>query len=72
VNQLLDHVHAVIGRKCDAVYKDFHSGGVRRAWCEIDKTWDAFGFDPTAPLADGLAQTWAWFEANHAATAGQG
>jgi hypothetical protein len=57
VNQLLDHMHAFIERECDAVYRDFHSGEVRRAWCEIDKARDAFGFDPTAPPADGLAQT---------------
>jgi UDP-glucose 4-epimerase len=32
----------------------------------------AFGFDPTTPPADGLAQTWAWSEASHGATPGPG
>ena len=32
----------------------------------------AFGFDPPTPPADGLAQAWAWFEANHGATPGPG
>lgn len=32
----------------------------------------AFGFDPPTPPADGLAPTWAWFEAKHGARAGPG
>jgi UDP-glucose 4-epimerase len=63
LNQLIEVMRGVTGRDLDVVHQDFRSGEVRDTWCQVDKARDAFGYDPTTSLEEGLRATWAWFEA---------
>lgn len=61
LNQLLDVMGEVTGLDLDVHYADFRAGEVRDTWCQVDKAKAAFGFDPSTPLAEGLRDTWDWF-----------
>lgn len=62
VNELIDLMREVTGRRdIDVHYAPFRAGEIHTTWCNIDKAKDAFGYDPSTPLKDGLAQTWSWF-----------
>lgn len=61
IDQLLDLMRTVTGRELDVRYEDFRAGELRATWCDIAKAHDAFGFDPTTPLEEGLRATWDWF-----------
>jgi UDP-glucose 4-epimerase len=63
INQLLTEMKAVVGagRWPEVRYDDWRAGEVRRTWCDISKSANAFGFKPGTPLASGLATTWQWF-----------
>jgi len=68
VNQLLDEMRAALGGKFRSPvrHEAFRAGEVRDTWCDISKARRELGFEPATPLAGGLRQTWAWFEANAA------
>jgi UDP-glucose 4-epimerase len=66
LNQLIDAMRAVTGEELDVEYRDFRAGEVRDTWCQVDKAREAFGYDPSTPLEDGLQATWAWFDAQRA------
>jgi UDP-glucose 4-epimerase len=66
LNQLIDVMRTVTGRDLEVVYRDFRAGEVRDTWCQVDKARQGFGYDPSTSLEDGLAATWAWFEAQQA------
>jgi len=66
LNQLIDVMRTVTGRDLEVVYRDFRAGEVRDTWCQVDKAREGFGYDPSTSLEDGLAATWAWFEAQRA------
>ena len=61
VKELLDLMRMVTGRDLVVHHEDFRAGEVRHTWCQIDQAREAFGFAPTTPLDEGLAQTWEWF-----------
>lgn len=42
-------------------YEPARRGEVHTTWCDIAKARDAFGYDPSTPLADGVRRTWEWF-----------
>lgn len=63
VNELLDLIREVTGTPDLPVrYGEFRAGEVLATWCNIEKARGAFGFDPRTPLAEGLRQTWEWFQ----------
>lgn len=62
VDELLDLIREVTGRRLDVRYEDFVPGEVRETWCKIDKAREDLGFEPTTSLIDGLRATWNWFE----------
>jgi UDP-glucose 4-epimerase len=66
LNQLIDVMRTVTGRDLEVVYRDFRAGEVRDTWCQVEKARQGFGYDPSTSLEDGLAATWAWFEAQQA------
>jgi UDP-glucose 4-epimerase len=66
LNQLIDAMRAVTGGDLDVDYRDFRAGEVRDTWCQVDKAREAFGYDPSTTLDDGLQATWAWFDAQRA------
>ena len=63
LNELLETMRTVTGRRLQVEYQDFRAGEVRDTWCQIDRAREAFGFDPRTSLEDGLTATWNWFAA---------
>ncbi|KPP84587.1 MAG: UDP-glucose 4-epimerase [Rhodobacteraceae bacterium HLUCCO07] len=61
VNELLDIIRDVTGRAPEVRYEEFRAGEIHTTWCDISKARESLDFDPDAPLADGMRQTWAWF-----------
>ena len=61
LNQLIEAMRSVVGRPFEVDYQDFRAGEVRDTWCQVDKARQGFGFDPSTPLEQGLAETWDWF-----------
>lgn len=61
LNTLIDGMREATGRDLEVVYEDFRAGEVRNTWCQIDRAREAFGYDPTTPLSEGLKVTWEWF-----------
>lgn len=41
-------------------------GEVLATWCDVTRARRELGFEPATSLTDGLARTWAWFEAERA------
>lgn len=61
VNELLDIIREVTGRRPEVRHEDFRAGEIHTTWCDISKARTALGFDPATPLPAGMARTWAWF-----------
>jgi UDP-glucose 4-epimerase len=63
LNTLIETLAAVTGLEPDVRYEDFRPGELVHTWCDVRKARNAFGFDPSTPLEEGLAQAWDWFKA---------
>lgn len=63
INDLLAEMKQVVGmeRWPDVRYADWRAGEVRKTYCDITKSREAFGYEPATALADGLKATWNWF-----------
>ena len=64
VNQLLDIICDVTGQSPEVRYEDFRAGELHTTWCDITKARNYLDFAPDTPLADGMRQTWEWFNSN--------
>ena len=62
LNQLLDLVEAVTGKKVQRNYGPPRVGDVRDSQASLDRARQVLGYEPTVDLKTGLHQTWAWFE----------
>ncbi|SEQ36756.1 UDP-glucose 4-epimerase [Faunimonas pinastri] len=62
LNELLDTMRDVVApRALEVDYQPFRPGEVVATYCDVSKARRELGFDPSTPLAHGLAQTWDWF-----------
>jgi len=63
LNELIDAIRGVVGSAIDVEvdYKEFRQGEIHSTWCDIGRAREAFGFDPSTSLAEGLQRTWDWF-----------
>lgn len=62
INALIEAMREVVApRTIEVEYRSYRAGEVRDTWCEISRARAELGFDPSTPLKDGLAETWAWF-----------
>jgi len=52
---------AVAPHRVEVRFEPGRAGEVMQTWCDITKARSELGYAPTTSLADGLAQTWAWF-----------
>lgn len=52
---------AVAPRRFEVVHEPARAGEVLHTWCDISRARAGLGYDPSTPLAEGLAATWAWF-----------
>ncbi|HEY2179484.1 MAG TPA: NAD-dependent epimerase/dehydratase family protein [Caulobacteraceae bacterium] len=67
INALIVAMKRVVAPvKIEVEYRPHRAGEVRDTWCQIDRARTDLGFDPSTPLEDGLAETWAWFLAQRA------
>jgi UDP-glucose 4-epimerase len=67
VNALIEAMRKVVApTQITVEYRPHRAGEIRDTWCEIGRARADLGFDPSTPLEDGLAETWAWFLAQRA------
>jgi UDP-glucuronate 4-epimerase len=64
VNELIAAVESALGRRAEIVYKPAHPADVPRTAASIEKARRVLGWSPRVPLAEGVAQAVAWYEAN--------
>ena len=57
VNELIELVEQVTGRKTHVLYNEENSGGVKRLVADIDKARRLLGFQPQKSLLEGLQRT---------------
>lgn len=65
LNELIKRIEAAVGRSSGELqvgYEAFRAGEIRHTWCKVDKARQAFGFDPSTSLDEGIARTWRWFQ----------
>lgn len=61
LTELIELMRHAVDRPIKVRYEAARQGEIHSTWCCIEKARAAFGFDPSTPLADGLARTWSWF-----------
>jgi UDP-glucose 4-epimerase len=62
INELIEAMRGVVAPKTVEVdYRAFREGEVVYTYCNVSKAKGALGYDPSTPLAEGLARTWQWF-----------
>ena len=66
VGDLIELMRTTVGadHPVNVRHEDFRDGEIRETWCDISKARRELGFEPSTPLAGGLAETWAWFREN--------
>ncbi len=62
LNDLVTALRNVTGRDVNVRHEDFRDGELRHTWCDVSKAKQAFQFNPSTRLEQGLGQTWDWFE----------
>ncbi len=67
LNTLIGEIRQVVAPlPVEVDYRDFRAGEVRYTYCDISRARAELGYAPSTTLADGLRQTWAWFQERHA------
>ena len=69
VNTLIAAMRATVGQPIAVDYQPPRNGEIERTWCDITRARAVLDFSPDTPLAEGLAQTWTWFQDHRAAGA---
>ncbi len=64
VNELIAAVEGALGRRAEIEYQPAHPADVPRTAASIEKARRVLGWAPRVPLAEGVAQAVAWYEAN--------
>ncbi len=62
LNQLLDLLRALTNKKIAAHYTDPRPGDVRHSMADIEKAKAILDFEPRFSIAEGLAETYRWYE----------
>ncbi|MEP1447173.1 MAG: NAD-dependent epimerase/dehydratase family protein [Paraglaciecola sp.] len=64
INQLINNMKAVIGEQLaiNVEYKDARLGEIIHTHCDISKARQAFGFNPSTQVREGIGYTWQWFQ----------
>jgi nucleoside-diphosphate-sugar epimerase len=66
VSELIAAVEREVGRKARIRHEPAHPADVPRTAASIEKARRLLGWQPEVPLAEGVARTVAWYEANRA------
>lgn len=64
INELIQHVENLLGKKATVDYRPFHKADVRATWADISKARDLLEWQPTVGLEQGVARTVAWYNDN--------
>ena len=70
VNDLVYEIKAIVGSEVEPVYGETRPGDVRDSQADISKAREAFGYDPSVELREGLRRTVQWLEAQMQPAAG--
>jgi UDP-N-acetylglucosamine/UDP-N-acetyl-alpha-D-glucosaminouronate 4-epimerase len=70
INELLDLIEQVTGRKIARQHRPPRAGDVRDSLASLQRASDRIGYRPAVRLIDGLRRTWEWFGANEASLTG--
>ena len=62
LNQLLELVETVTGKKVERNYGPPRAGDVRDSQASLDRASEVLGYEPSVDLETGLRRTWEWFE----------
>jgi len=62
LNDLIQAIRETVGNHAvDVRYEAFREGEIRHTWCDVSRARQAFGYDPSTTLQEGLDRTWRWF-----------
>jgi UDP-glucose 4-epimerase len=61
LNQLLDLVETISGRKVKRTYGPPRAGDVRDSQASLERAANVLGYQPTVNVEEGLRRTWEWF-----------
>jgi UDP-glucuronate 4-epimerase len=64
VNELIAAVERALGRRAEILHQPAHPADVARTAASIEKARRLLEWAPRVPLAEGVAQAVAWYEAN--------
>jgi nucleoside-diphosphate-sugar epimerase len=70
INELLDLIEQVTGRKIARQHRPPRAGDVRDSLAGLHRAADRIGYRPEVRLRDGLRRTWEWFDARESAITG--
>jgi UDP-glucose 4-epimerase len=64
INQLINNMKAMIGDQLaiNVEYKVARLGEIIHTHCDISKARQAFGFNPSTQVREGIGYTWEWFQ----------
>ena len=62
INKLISIMKEVMNIDFEIENKDFRQGEILHTYCNIDKSKNTFGFDPSTKLYDGIEKTYSWFK----------
>ncbi len=61
VNQLAKELMRIIGKNVEVTYEPPRPGDIKHSLADSSKAKEAFGFDPTVSIKEGLKETVSWF-----------
>ncbi|HET8634753.1 MAG TPA: SDR family NAD(P)-dependent oxidoreductase [Gemmatimonadales bacterium] len=61
LNQLLDLVESITGRRVQRTYGPPRAGDVRDSQASLDRAAQVLGYRPSVNVEEGLRRTWEWF-----------
>jgi nucleoside-diphosphate-sugar epimerase len=62
VNQVLDSLEEILGRRIHREQRPPQLGDVRHTWADTTRARSALGFSPCVPLREGLARQFEWLQ----------
>jgi nucleoside-diphosphate-sugar epimerase len=61
VNQLVKELMSIMGKEVEVLYEPPRPGDIKHSLADSSKAKEAFGFDPTVSIKEGLKETVSWF-----------
>jgi nucleoside-diphosphate-sugar epimerase len=66
LNQTLEHLRRITGKKLVARYDAPREGDIRDSQADISKAREVLGYEPTVQFEEGLERTFEWYRVNRA------